>query len=245
MLEVPYGADQVGVIHDRAAGTYTVAIAVRAGAFGLLDGAEQERKLDAWGSVLASLARDGSPVRRLQWIERTLPAPRRRAGRLPAGRARPGGTARLRPRRLLHRAGRVGGSGDPRARDSARPADRRAPGRSRAAAPGRRRGGAPASWRCARPRAWPSGCRSPRSRSSGCCARAATRRRSATPSIPSGARVAIGAALGDPEREGVDPALMGPLADETSWGAYRTDSAHHATYWISELAAHRCRRRHS
>ncbi len=47
---------------------------MRAGAFGLRDSAEQERKLDAWGAVLASCARDGSPVRRLQWIERTLPA---------------------------------------------------------------------------------------------------------------------------------------------------------------------------
>ncbi len=74
MLEVPYGSDSVGVLHDRRAGTYTIALAVRAGAFGLLDSAEQERKLDAWGSVLASLAREGSAVRRLQWIERTLPA---------------------------------------------------------------------------------------------------------------------------------------------------------------------------
>ena len=37
------------------------------------DGAEQERALDAWGAVLASCARDGSPIRRLQWIEQTLP----------------------------------------------------------------------------------------------------------------------------------------------------------------------------
>src|SRR5690349_11095040 len=53
MLEVPYGSDRVGVLHDRAAGTYTAALAVRAGAFSLLDGAEQERKLDGWGAVLA------------------------------------------------------------------------------------------------------------------------------------------------------------------------------------------------
>ncbi len=73
MLEVPYGRDQVGVIRDRRAGTFTAAIAVRAGAFGLRDWGEQERKLEAWGSVLASCARDGSPVRRLQWIERRCP----------------------------------------------------------------------------------------------------------------------------------------------------------------------------
>jgi hypothetical protein len=73
LLSVPYGSEQVGVISERRAGTYTAALAVRAGAFGLRDPAEQERKLDAWGAVLASCAREGSPVRRLQWIERTLP----------------------------------------------------------------------------------------------------------------------------------------------------------------------------
>ena len=40
-------------------------------------------------------------------------------------------------------------------------------------------------------------------------------------------------ALGQDGREGVEPALMGPLADETSWSSYRTDSAFHATYWIA------------
>jgi hypothetical protein len=74
MLQVPYGADHVGVLHDRASGTYTAALSVRAGAFGLCDSSEQERKLAAWGSALAGLARDGSPVRRVQWVERTLPA---------------------------------------------------------------------------------------------------------------------------------------------------------------------------
>ncbi len=55
------------------AGTYTAAIAVRADAFALRDAAEQDRALEAWGGVLASCAREGSPLRRLQWIERTLP----------------------------------------------------------------------------------------------------------------------------------------------------------------------------
>jgi hypothetical protein len=73
MLEVPYSRSTVGVIRDRRAGTYTAALAVRAGAFGLRDWGEQEQKLQAWGTVLASCGRDGSPVRRLQWIETTLP----------------------------------------------------------------------------------------------------------------------------------------------------------------------------
>src|SRR3954471_5181927 len=73
LLSVPYGPDHVGVMCDRREDTFTVALAVRAGAFALRDPAEQERALDAWGGVLAGCARDGSPVRRLQWIERTVP----------------------------------------------------------------------------------------------------------------------------------------------------------------------------
>ena len=46
LLSVPYGREEVGVMRDRRAGTYTAVLAVRAGAFGLRDAAEQERKLD-------------------------------------------------------------------------------------------------------------------------------------------------------------------------------------------------------
>ena len=49
-------------------------IAVRVRSFGLLDQSEQERRLAGWGSVLAGLARESTPVRRIQWLERTLPS---------------------------------------------------------------------------------------------------------------------------------------------------------------------------
>ena len=39
--------------------------------------------------------------------------------------------------------------------------------------------------------------------------------------------------IGDPGRKGVDPALMGPHAEEVDWSSYRTDAAFHNTYWIS------------
>ena len=42
--------------------------------FGLLDRAEQESRQAGWGGVLAGLAREGSPVSRIQWVERTVPA---------------------------------------------------------------------------------------------------------------------------------------------------------------------------
>jgi hypothetical protein len=37
-----------------------------------------------------------------------------------------------------------------------------------------------------------------------------------------------------PEGEGVAPANAGPLCAQSSWGYYETDSALHASYWVSE-----------
>lgn len=64
---------EIGVIKDDKAGTYTAVIEVRSDAFALLDRSEQERRLANWGQVLASSAREGSPIHRLQWIERAIP----------------------------------------------------------------------------------------------------------------------------------------------------------------------------
>jgi hypothetical protein len=63
----------VGIVKDKEDGTYTGVLAVRGTAFALLDSAEKERRLSSWGDVLSGLARPGSTVHRLQWIERTLP----------------------------------------------------------------------------------------------------------------------------------------------------------------------------
>ena len=37
----------------------------------------------------------------------------------------------------------------------------------------------------------------------------------------------------DPERDGVDESAAWPVATDTSWASYRSDSAVHATYWIA------------
>jgi hypothetical protein len=232
MLEVPYGSDCVGVVHDRAAGTYTAALAVRAGAFGLLDGAEQERKLDGWGSVLASLARDGSPVRRLQWIERTLPAQgdelagylqaeRDRAVPLDSGlvasyielveSAAPATqeheillALQIDERRGARELRRMGGGEKAACELVLREAESLAERLSIAEV---------TVFGLLRPRRYAEAIRDAFD--------------------PFGRQGRARAALGDPEREGVDPTLMGPLADRESWSAYRTDSALHATYWIA------------
>ncbi len=63
----------MGVVHDRAARTLTAALALRGGSFALLGPDDQDRRVGAWSSVLASLAREGSPVHRLQWVAASFP----------------------------------------------------------------------------------------------------------------------------------------------------------------------------
>jgi len=68
-----YDRARFGVVKDTRARTYTAALRVRGRAFALLGPDEQEQRLADYGAVLAALARDDSPVRRIGWIERTLP----------------------------------------------------------------------------------------------------------------------------------------------------------------------------
>ena len=67
------GWHDMGVVHDRATRTLTAALALRGGSFALLGADEQDRRVGAWASVLSSLAREGSPVHRVQWIAASFP----------------------------------------------------------------------------------------------------------------------------------------------------------------------------
>jgi type VII ESX secretion system EccE translocon-like protein len=49
-------------------------LSVRPEAFALCDSGEQARRLAGWGAILAGVAREASPIRRMQWVERTAPA---------------------------------------------------------------------------------------------------------------------------------------------------------------------------
>jgi hypothetical protein len=62
------GWHDMGVVHDRAARTLTAVLALRGASFALLGADEQDRRVGAWASVLGSLAREGSPVHRVQWV---------------------------------------------------------------------------------------------------------------------------------------------------------------------------------
>ena len=74
LLPAPFRGETVGVVKDARARTYTAILAVRVTSFGLLDRAEQEGRQAGWGAVLSSLPREGTPVSRVQWVERTVPA---------------------------------------------------------------------------------------------------------------------------------------------------------------------------
>src|SRR6266498_2253227 len=73
LLAIPFRGVELGVIADRAAGTYAATIQARARSFVLLDPADKASRLAGWAGVVAGLAREGSPVSRVQWIERTVP----------------------------------------------------------------------------------------------------------------------------------------------------------------------------
>jgi hypothetical protein len=63
---------RLGVLVEPGRRRLTAVLACRAASFALLDPEAQERRLSRWGVVLSSAA--ATPIRRLQWIERTSPA---------------------------------------------------------------------------------------------------------------------------------------------------------------------------
>ena len=73
LIAFPFRGVELGVIADRANGTYTAVIQARARSFVLLDPEDKAYRLAGWANVIASLAREGSPISRLQWLERTVP----------------------------------------------------------------------------------------------------------------------------------------------------------------------------
>ena len=232
ILGAPYGGTEVGVLRDRRAGTYTAALAVQGGPFVLRDRAEQERALDAWGDVLASTARDGSPVHRVQWLEQAAPqagdelaahfqASRDRAVPLDSDLVRsymelvesasPTTTehevlvaVQVSERRAGRELRRLGGGVEAGLELAVREAESLA---GRLAMADVEVGG------LLRPRQYAGHLRDAYD--------------------PFGRRGRERLALADPGREGSEPALMGPAATEESWAHHRTDSAWHTTWWIS------------
>ncbi|MGH3038333.1 MAG: SCO6880 family protein [Gaiellaceae bacterium] len=236
VLAAPFRGETVGVIKDRRARTYTAVLAVRVASFGLLDRTEQEARQASWGGVLAGLARTGSAVSRVQWVERTVPADGDEIGRY-LGEAWDRGSLPLESlamrsyldlvstaptvtkdhelfvclqidaRRAWRQIKRTGGK---RGADSGACTlllrELEALGERLATADVRVLG-------ALRPGMVANEIRvafDPWSR-------------------PGLARLAAA----DPEREGLDVGAAWPAAAENAWASYRTDGAFHATYWIA------------
>jgi hypothetical protein len=74
--EIPETTDgaAIGVIADTSAGTWTAAMRIGGSGFALGDEPERSRRIAAWSAVLASSAREGAGLYRLQWVARCLPA---------------------------------------------------------------------------------------------------------------------------------------------------------------------------
>lgn len=236
LLAAPFHGEPVGVLKDRRTRSYTAVLAVRVTSFGLLDQAEQETRQAGWGGVLAGLAREGSPVSRIQWVERTVPAHGDEIGRyLGEAWARdvvPFDSLAMRSYlELTSRAPAV-------TRDHELFVSVQIDAK-RAWRPIKRMGGE-------------------KGPDAGACAvllrevEALAERLAAADIRVVGAlrpgmvataiRVAFDPwsrpglaqlAAADPDRDGIDEAAAWPLGTEESWNAYRTDGAVHATYWIA------------
>ncbi|MGO9900422.1 MAG: SCO6880 family protein [Solirubrobacteraceae bacterium] len=72
IVETRYHDRTLGALSERGGRRLTAVLACRVVAFALLDPEAQERRLAHWGLVLSGAA--SSAVRRIQWIERTAPA---------------------------------------------------------------------------------------------------------------------------------------------------------------------------
>jgi hypothetical protein len=67
------GWRDMGAVHDIRARTLTAALSLRGQSFALLGPDEQDRRVTGWSAVLAALAREGSPIRRVQWLAASFP----------------------------------------------------------------------------------------------------------------------------------------------------------------------------
>ncbi|MGH2877049.1 MAG: SCO6880 family protein, partial [Solirubrobacteraceae bacterium] len=73
IISVRRPSGEVGLLFDRAEQTICAVLQIRLRAFGLLSDRDQARRLAAFGELQNDLARDGSPVRRIMLLKRTVP----------------------------------------------------------------------------------------------------------------------------------------------------------------------------
>lgn len=214
-----------GMIHDPHQNTLTVVCEITHPAFVLLDPAEQERRVTAWGRVLATICRSGR-IATLQILERTLPDSGTGLAEWWTTHGQPEDTswAATTYAELINRAGPAG---ERHATTLSISLDMRNAARQIRTAGGGIRGAAAVL------------------RQEMNTLTAALRSADLTPSgwltpgqiaviLRSAYDPAIAATLERHGQIGHDLATAGPVAVNETWSRIRTDSAHHAVLWISE-----------
>ena len=232
ILAAPLRGEPVGVVKDRKANSYTAVLAVRVRSFGLLDSTEQERRLAGWGAVLAGLARENSPVRRLQWVERTVPSDGDEVARyLQEERDTTVPLASSSVASYIELVESAGAVTQDHELFLALQLDARRAWRQVKRLGKGDRGATALLLRELETLA-------ERLVAADVQVQGALRPRMLARAIrdaydPYGRTNRTRLAAVDPERAGVDPAHAWPTAADASWGTYRTDSALHATYWVA------------
>ena len=229
ILSVSADGRPVAVAADRRAGTYTAVLAVRGRTFALLEASDKARRVQAWGAALASVAREGSPIVRVQWTERTLPDDGSALRRwFTANAADPGSPEAASYADLIAAAGPVTQTHETYL---AVQLDARRARRAIRQAGGGDTGAADVLLR--ELRTLEGRLRSADLDITGWLPPRALGRLVRTAYEP-GSRPVLARRDGDGDRAGCDPKAAGPMAADTSWSTYRTDDAWHATYWVAE-----------
>lgn len=212
------------MVHDPHAATLTAVIGVSHPAFVLLDPAEQERRVVAWGRVLATGCRSGR-IASLQVMERTLPDSGKGLAQWWDSHGHPDQSwTSTTYAELIERAGPAG---ERHASTISISLDMKIAGRAIRAAGGGMKGAAAVL------------------RQEMATLFAALRSADLSPSdwltpgdlaviLRSAYDPAVAGALERHGDIGRDLATAGPVAVTESWGALRSDSAHHCVLWISE-----------
>jgi hypothetical protein len=227
------GGPSAGVIHDVAGRTYTAVLGASGPGFVLLGAADKARQVGGWSGVLASLAREGTAIHRVQWIERSLPDDGVEVRRHIVERAVL--DADSIPRRSY--AGLVDGAGAPVPRPAgmlAVPVHAGHAARAIRAAGGGQRGACAVLLREAASlvrRLGEAGLDVTGVLAPGALADAVRRGFDADVHLRDGAQGHTGADRVVAASGSVWPGPMGLLSE---WGRLRTDATWHTTYWIAE-----------
>ena len=228
---VPGSQAQIGVLKDKRTGTFTGVLSVRGRSFALLDEPEKLRRLAAWAGILAGLAREGGAVKRVQWLERTIPDPGNElADYLKEAIAAPYSSASVRSYlEVLDEAGPVTQQHEilvalQISAARATRAVKASGGGDKGACEVLRRELSTLSMRLMSADLSVEGALTPRLLA-----------RALRTGFDPFARAHLARIEGrSAERAGTSVTNAAPMATAERWGSYRSDSAYHATFWIAE-----------